>query len=226
MGGIPTNQKTEVLVGEGDEVLPGLYAAGEVGCVSVHGANRLGTNSLLDLVVFGRDAGVFAAEYAKGASFTSLPEEPEGPVRQELERLRGADGSESASQLRHEMEETMFDNVGVFRTEERMNKAVAKIGELKERYQHVKTGDTGQVFNMDLLQTWELGCLLDIAEVTAVSAVARTESRGAHARDDYRERDDDNWLKHTMAYMKPEGGVELRYKPVTITKFEPKRRSY
>ncbi len=120
----------------------------------------------------------------------------------------------------------MFDNVGVFRREEGMAEAIEKVGELKERYQQVQAGDTGQVFNMDLLQTWELGCLLDIAEVTAVSALARTESRGAHARDDYRERDDENWLKHTMAYMKPEGGVELRYKPVTITKYEPKKRTY
>jgi succinate dehydrogenase / fumarate reductase flavoprotein subunit len=226
MGGIPTNHKTEVLIGEGDNVMPGLYAAGEVACVSVHGANRLGTNSLLDLVVFGREAGRFAAEFAKGASFTTLPEEPEGPVAAELARLRSADGSESAATLRREMEKTMFDDVGVFRTEEGMSEAVDKIAELKQRYQKVKAGDTGHVFNMDLLQTWELGCLLDIAQVTAVSALARKESRGAHARDDHRERDDENWLKHTMAYMKPEGGVELRYKPVTITRFEPKKRTY
>ena len=226
MGGIPTNRKTEVLVGEGDEVMPGLYAAGEVGCVSVHGANRLGTNSLLDLVVFGREAGRYAAQYAKGASFVTLPDEPDGRVQQELSRLRTADGSESVATIRSEMEQTMFDHVGVFRHEEGMREAVEKIGELRQRYQHVKAGDTGHVFNMDLLQTWELGCLLDIAEVTAVSALARTESRGAHARDDYRERDDENWLKHTMAYMKPEGGVELRYKPVNVTKYEPKKRIY
>ncbi|MFP3854047.1 MAG: FAD-dependent oxidoreductase [Anaerolineales bacterium] len=226
MGGIPTNHRTEVLTGEGDEKMPGLYAAGEGACVSVHGANRLGTNSLLDLVVFGREAGRHAAEYAKGAQFTALPDEPDASVQQELSRLRNADGSESAAKIRSEMESTMFDNVGVFRTEDGMAEALEKIGELKERYKNVRSGDTGQVFNMDLLQTWELGCLLDIAEVTAASALARNESRGAHARDDYRERDDENWLKHTMAYMKPEGGIELRYKPVTITKYEPKKRTY
>ena len=226
MGGIPTNVRTEVLSDEHGTVVPGLYAAGEVACVSVHGANRLGTNSLVDIVVFGRDAGRNAAEYAKGADFKSLPAEPAAGVHATLERLRAGNGSEKAADIRREMESAMFDHVGVFRTEDGMQQAVDKIRELKQRYQNVRSEDRGQVFNMDLMQTWELGCLLDIAEVTALSALNRTESRGAHARDDYKERDEDNWLKHTMAYVQPEGKVELRYKPVTMTKYEPKKRVY
>jgi succinate dehydrogenase / fumarate reductase flavoprotein subunit len=226
MGGIPTNHKTEVLADERGTVLPGLYAAGEVACVSVHGANRLGTNSLLDLVVFGREAGQAAAAYAQGADFTPLPAEPEGPVRQEIERLTAGSGGEHAGRLRAEMQEVMFNDVGVFRTEEGMSEALTKVRELKGRYKNVRADDRGQVFNMDLLQVWELGCLLDIAEVTAASALNRTESRGAHARDDHKQRDDENWLKHTMAYLKPDGQIELKYKPVTITKYEPKKRTY
>lgn len=226
MGGIPTNGRTEVLVDEAGTLLPGLYAAGEVGCVSVHGANRLGTNSLLDLVVFGREAGLAAAEYAQGASFASLPSDPEGPMREELDRFTTGTAEESAATIRTEMEEVMFDHVGVFRTEEGMAQALTKVRELQDRFKGVRAEDRGQVFNLDVLQVWELGCLLDIAEVTTVSALNRTESRGAHARDDYRERDDDNWLKHTFAYLRPDGEVELKFKPVTITKYEPKKRTY
>jgi succinate dehydrogenase / fumarate reductase flavoprotein subunit len=226
MGGIPTNVRTEVLSDEHGAFVPGLYAAGEAACVSVHGANRLGTNSLLDLVVFGRDAGRNAAEYAQGADFKPLPAEPAAGVQATLERLRAGDGSEKAADIRREMESAMFDHVGVFRTADGMQQAVDKIRELKGRYGNVRSQDRGQVFNMDLMQTWELGCLLDIAEVTALSALNRTESRGAHARDEYQERDDDNWLKHTMAYLRPDGQVDLRYKPVTMTKYEPKKRVY
>ena len=226
MGGIPTTANTEVVAGENGEIVPGLYAAGEVACVSVHGANRLGTNSLVDLVVFGREAGNRAADYAQGVDFTPLPDDPEAGVRERLDALRSGDGSESAGEIRQEMQEVMFDKVGVFRVEERMQEALDKVRELKERYKNVQVDDQGKVFNMDVLQAWELGCMLDIAEVTTVSALNRTESRGAHARDDYKERDDDNWLKHTFAFMRPGGEVDLRYKPVTITKYQPKERTY
>ncbi len=225
MGGIPTTVHTEVVIDEKNTVMPGLYAAGEVACVSVHGANRLGTNSLLDIIVFGKEAGLRAAEYAQGADFTPLPAEPEAAVREHLDVLRHGDGTERVSDLRREMQVVMFDKVGVFRTEEGMQQAVDKVRELRERFHHVRVDDRGRIFNTDLLEAWELGCLLDVAHVTAVAALARKESRGAHSRDDHPKRDDKNWLKHSLAYLKPEG-VELRYKPVTITKFQPKERVY
>lgn len=225
MGGIPTDVHGRVVADEDSKIVPGLYAAGEVACVSVHGANRLGTNSLLDIIVFGKEAGLRAAEYARGVDFTPLPEDPQGYVREQLEHLRTADGTEIAADIRREMQVAMFDHVSVFRTEEGMQEALEKIRELKERFKHVRAGDPGQIFNTDVLEAWELGCMLDIAEVTTVSALARKESRGAHAREDFPKRDDKHWLKHTLAYLDRKG-VSLRYKPVTITRFQPKERTY
>jgi succinate dehydrogenase / fumarate reductase flavoprotein subunit len=225
MGGIPTNMMGEVIIDENNNVMPGLYAAGEVACVSVHGANRLGTNSLLDIVVFGKHAGLNAVEYAKGASFQSLPGDAADFSRQQLDQLLNGEGTENASDIAVEMKEVMFDHVSVFRTEEGMTEALEKIRELKERFKKVRVGDQGRIYNTDLLNTWEVGNLLDLAEVTTVSALVRKESRGAHARDDYPERDDDNWLKHTLAWLNDDG-VELRYKPVVITKYQPKERVY
>ncbi len=225
MGGVPTDMHGHVVIDEENKIMPGLYAAGEVACVSVHGANRLGTNSLLDIVVFGKEAGIRAAEYAQGVDFTPLPEDPQGYVREQLEALRSADGTEVAADIRREMQVAMFDHVSVFRTEEGMQEALEKIRELKDRFRHVRAGDPGYIFNTDVLEAWELGCMLDIAEVTAVSALARKESRGAHAREDFPKRDDKRWLKHTLAYLDRKG-VSLRYKPVTITRFKPKERTY
>jgi succinate dehydrogenase / fumarate reductase flavoprotein subunit len=225
MGGIPTNMYGHVVMDEKNTVLPGLYAAGEVACVSVHGANRLGTNSLLDIIVFGKHAGLRAAEFAGGSDFPKLPGDPEGPVREQIERLRQGDSGERFGDLRREMQELMFDKVGVFRTGEGMQAALERVRELKARYASARIDDQGRAFNTDLLEAWELGCLLDVAEVTTASALAREESRGAHARQDFSEREDETWLKHTLAYLRS-GGVELKYKPVDIGRFKPKERVY
>jgi succinate dehydrogenase / fumarate reductase flavoprotein subunit len=215
----------EVVRDEANTVVPGLYAAGEVACVSVHGSNRLGTNSLLDLVVFGRECGKRAAEFATNAERLPLPADPQARVREQLDRLRSASGTEKVAGLRKELQQVMFEQVGVFRSQDGMSEAVDKIGQMKDRYREVRLDDRGKVFNTDLLEAWELGCLLDIAQVTAVSALNRTESRGAHAREDYRERDDQRWLKHSLAYLE-ERKISLRYKPVTITKWQPQARTY
>jgi succinate dehydrogenase / fumarate reductase flavoprotein subunit len=225
MGGIPTNMYGQVVINEQNTILPGLYAAGEVACVSVHGANRLGTNSLLDLLVFGKHSGLHAAEFARGASYPALPEDPTGLVRQMTERLLNSTGKERPAAIAKDMKAIMFDHVGVFRTEEGMTEALNAVRELKERYQHIHLDDRGKKFNMDLLGAWELGNMLDLAEVTTASALTRKESRGAHAREDYPKRDDTNWLKHTLAWS-CDGKVELHYKPVTITKYMPKERTY
>jgi succinate dehydrogenase / fumarate reductase, flavoprotein subunit len=226
MGGIPTNKYGEVVLDENNTVVPGLYAAGECACVSIHGANRLGTNSLLDLVVFGKHAGLRAAEFSKGASFQNLPDDPAEAIRARFAQFASADGSENAFDIGREMKKVMFDDMGIFRSSKGMENALKVVQELKERHRHVRVADTGKVFNMEVMNAWELGNLLDLAEITTVSALARTESRGGHSREDYPERDDKNWLKHTLAWVRPDGGIGLKYKPVVITRFEPKVRTY
>jgi succinate dehydrogenase / fumarate reductase flavoprotein subunit len=225
MGGIPTNKFGEVLIDEKNTIMPGLYAAGEVACVSVHGANRLGTNSLLDILVFGKYSGLKAVEYAQGENFSKLPEDPTDFTRAQFDSLLNSTGDERPEIIAVEMKQVMNDYVGVFRTAEGMSSALETIRDLQERFKYVKVEDKGKVFNTDLLATWELGNLIDLAEVTTVTALARQESRGAHAREDYPNRDDENWMKHSLAWMQ-DGDIELRYKPVNITKFEPKERVY
>jgi succinate dehydrogenase / fumarate reductase flavoprotein subunit len=225
MGGIPTDTHGRVVIDAENTPLPGFYAAGECACVSVHGANRLGTNSLVDLVVFGRRAGRDMVRYTRENDFIPLPADPECEACDQVEHLFGSTGGESAADIRRELQEIMMDDIGVFRVEEQMQTAVGKVHELQERYRQVSIQDKGKKFNTELLEAIELGSLLDLAEVTAASALARKESRGAHSREDFPERDDENWLKHTLAY-RTETGIELRYKPVTITRFEPKPRTY
>ncbi|MGQ4432934.1 MULTISPECIES: succinate dehydrogenase flavoprotein subunit [unclassified Streptomyces] len=229
MGGIPTNVEGEVLT-DNTTVVPGLYAAGEVACVSVHGANRLGTNSLLDINVFGRRAGIAAAEYSQKASYVELPENPAQQVIDQVEHLRDSTGTERVAVLRRELQECMDANVMVFRTEQTIKTAVEKIAELRERYRNVSIQDKGRRFNTDLLEAIELGNLLDLAEVMAVSALARKESRGGHYREDYPNRDDVNFMRHTMAYREVgDDGTEsirLDYKPVVQTRYQPMERKY
>jgi succinate dehydrogenase / fumarate reductase flavoprotein subunit len=226
MGGIPTDVWARVVTGADNTVLPGFYAAGEVACVSVHGANRLGTNSLLDINVFGKRAGQDMVRFCQENDFLPLPKEPEAFAREQLEALRRKkNGHERAADIRRKMQDTMMDYVGVFREQAGIQGAVDTLKELRERYQQVNLDDTGKQFNTDLLEAWELGCLLDVARVTAVSALNRTESRGGHSREDYPKRDDDNWLRHTLAWLK-DGEIELGYKPVIITQYQPKERVY
>ncbi|MEW2447460.1 succinate dehydrogenase flavoprotein subunit [Streptomyces parvulus] len=229
MGGIPTNVEGEVLA-DNTTVVPGLYAAGEVACVSVHGANRLGTNSLLDINVFGRRAGIAAAEYSQKADFVELPADPESLVVEQIERLRSSTGTERVAVLRRELQECMDANVMVFRTEQTIKTAVEKIAELRARYKNVAIQDKGRRFNTDLLEAVELGNLLDLAEVMAVSALARKESRGGHYREDYPNRDDVNFMRHTMAYREvgDDGAESIRldYKPVVQTRYQPMERKY
>ena len=227
MGGLPTDVDGRVRADAADGIVPGFYAAGEVACVSVHGANRLGTNSLLDILVFGRRAGKRMA-----ADLADLPE-PEIDLGAEIaaqalvsDMLAGTDGERPAV-IRAELQELMFTKCGVYRTEELLTDGLAEIEALRERARHLLVDDKGCRYNTDLGEALELGFLLDNAEVTVASALARKESRGGHAREDFPERDDTDWLKHTFATRSTgTGDVALTYRPVTITEFQPKPRSY
>jgi succinate dehydrogenase / fumarate reductase flavoprotein subunit len=226
MGGIPTNVHSEVVRDDKGTVVPGLFAAGECACVSVHGANRLGTNSLVDLLVFGRRAGRQMARHAGTVERPRPIANAAEPVRAQLEALRTREGKgERVAVIRSELADVMMDNVGVYREGKPLTEALAKVRELKVRAGTVSITDRGSVFNTELLEANELGYLLDLAEVMAAGALARTESRGAHSREDYPERNDAKWLKHTLAYRGPKGPT-LKYKPVSITRFEPKPRTY
>jgi succinate dehydrogenase / fumarate reductase flavoprotein subunit len=227
MGGIPTDIDARVVVDENNNVLPGMYAAGECACVSVHGANRLGTNSLLDILVFGRRAGrsMAADVRAAGGELPALPAGAHLEVENEIEGMRTRGRGENAQKIRVELADAMMDNCGVFRTRETLELMTHKLRELKARYCDVAVRDTGRVFNTDLLEAREVGYLLDCAEATVAAAMAREESRGGHYREDFPERNDTDWLKHSLAYQ-AEGGPDIRYKPVTITKFQPKPRTY
>jgi succinate dehydrogenase / fumarate reductase flavoprotein subunit len=229
MGGIPTNVETEVLR-DNVNIVPGLYAAGEVACVSVHGANRLGTNSLLDINVFGKRAGVAAANYANSVSHVELPHDAQGQTIALVEQLRSSTGGERVAPLRRALQETMDMNAQVYRTEVTLKQALIDVQGLRERYKNVSIQDKGTRYNTDLLEAIELGFLLDLAEVLVVSALERKESRGGHAREDYPARDDVNFMRHTMATRKidaqGEEYVHLDYKPVSVTNYQPMERKY
>ncbi len=226
MGGIPTNRYGEVVIDDKNTVMPGLFAAGECACVSVHGSNRLGTNSLLDLIVFGKHAGLKAAEYSQGASFQTLPEDPTDFARAQFDAIRNAKGEENIIDVAKAMKEVMTDSVGMFRTGEGMQHALEVVRGLRERHKNIALVDRGKIFNTQLMNIWELGNLLQLAELVTVCALNRTESRGAHARDDYPKRDDANWLKHTLSWVREDGKIDLGYKPVVITQHQPKERVY
>ena len=232
MGGIPTNIKAEVL-SDNETVVKGLYAAGECACVSVHGSNRLGTNSLLDINVFGKRAGRYSVEYANKAKFAPLPDDPAKEVREMIERARSADGSERLATLRKELQEEMDRNAQVFRTDDSLRSVAKTIHSLRERYKNIGIHDRGKRFNTDLLEAIELGFLLDIAEVVVASALERKESRGGHMRDDYPDRNDEKYLVHTMAYLtgdptspNVEDHIAIDWKPVVITNYPPMERKY
>ncbi|WP_454169987.1 succinate dehydrogenase flavoprotein subunit [Microbacterium paulum] len=232
MGGIPTNTAGEVLQNN-DTVVPGLYAAGECACVSVHGANRLGTNSLLDINVFGKRSGRNAVEYVQTADFVPLPEDPAKEVREMLEGLRNNQGTERIAVLRKTLQEEMDANAQVFRTEETLTNVMGTIHDLRQRYKNVHVDDKGKRFNTDLLEAVELGFLLDLAEIVAYAARNRKESRGGHMREDYEKRDDENYMQHTMAYLTgdphspdPEDHIRLDWKPVVFTKNEQGEFNY
>jgi succinate dehydrogenase / fumarate reductase, flavoprotein subunit len=225
MGGIPTTIDTEVISDGENTVVRGLYAAGEVACASLHGANRLGTNSLGDLIVCGRRAGTAAAAYAAGATYGDLPKDVEAYTRDLVERTRSGPRTERVAQLRRELQETMQDHASVFRTEAFLSKQVGILADLQERAKGIGVEDTGRQYNTELMEAIELGFLLDNAEQLVHAALNRKESRGAHSREDFQARDDDTWLKHTLIYRDADG-VRIDYKPVTLGSYEPKPRTY
>ena len=228
MGGVPTNLETEVIASPSGDVVPGLYAAGEVACVSVHGANRLGTNSLVDLLVFGKRAGKRMAAACAATAAPKRVARAEDAARSELLDLSTRHDGVRPAEIRRALANLMMEKVGVYRDEALLASAVAEIRALKGEYQKVRVEDSGSVFNTDLLEARELGYLLDASEATAVSALARRESRGAHSREDFPERDDAKFLAHTMVWRGVEQApaTRIEYKPVTITTFEPKPRVY
>ena len=225
MGGIPTTIDAEVIRDAGSQAVPGLYAAGECACVSVHGANRLGTNSLVDIIVFGSRGGRRVAEWAAKADPPSLEPDAEGPAHEMLDRFTMNLGGESAGRIREELQQVMMDSVSVFRTQDGLKEALAAITQLRMRQRRVGLQDKSVRFNTELEEALELGCLLDLAWATTVAALARQESRGAHCREDFPTRDDANWLKHSLASLEGDR-LRLDYKPVTITRFPPKPRTY
>lgn len=222
MGGIPTDVWGRVIRDEHNTPVPGLYAAGECACVSVHGANRLGTNSLVDILVFGRRAGRDMARYLKEAERVPVAHNPDSEARGQLEGLRASTGGERVAAIREELASSMMEWCGIFRNGDDLQRMLNKLGELRERYARITLDDRGRRFNQDLVEAWELGCLLDVAEATVRSALNRTESRGAHMREDFPRRDDAHWLKHTLLYR----DGRFAYKPVTITRFQPQERKY
>ncbi len=217
-GGIGTDN-------EGATNVPGIYAAGECACVSLHGSNRLGGNALLECIAFGKLAGAAAAGYAGRHAQIAGGAEALAAEDKRVDGLLKSEGKESVEQLRQDLKSVMWENVGVYRNEENMSRAVGAVRDLRRRYANVRVGSEGKQFNYALIEAMELRNLLDLSEVIAVGALLRQESRGAHSREDFEARDDDNWLKHTIATLKGDK-VDITYEPVRITQWEPKERTY
>jgi succinate dehydrogenase / fumarate reductase flavoprotein subunit len=226
MGGIPTDVDGRVVVGPEETPVPGLYAAGECACVSVHGANRLGTNSLLDIVVFGRRGGLHMGRFAAEADLPDLPRQAEGETLRMLEGLRASTGGDTVAAIRADLQQQMMDLAGVVRNESQLEQMQDLLESLRRRYGGVAVQDKGKVFNTDLMEAVELGFLLDIAETLVAAALARDESRGGHYREDHPLRDDDHWLRHSLAHREAEGGVRLQYKDVKLGPYIPMERKY
>ncbi len=225
MGGLPTNNDAQVIRDASATPVPGLYSAGESACVSVHGANRLGTNSLVDLVVFGRRAGKHMLGEISTREFDDLPNDPSAVAKSEIDALVSREKGERAADIRKAMQEVMMDKVSVVRNDQGLREARDTISELQEAYKHIAIQDKGKRYNTELLEALELGCMLDCAETIVHGALERHESRGAHYREDYEARDDANWLAHSLIKRTP-GGLALEKKPIKITMFEPKERKY
>jgi len=229
MGGIPTTADGQVIADAEGTPVTGFFAAGEVACVSVHGANRLGSNSLLEASVFGQRAGVAIAEFISGgAQLHALNGDPAAKNRQRMQEHLDSDGEELVDQIGEELKETMTQNCGVFRDETKLQQALAEIQGLKKRLLSARIMDKSRRFNTDLLANLETEHLVSFSEVIVTGALARTESRGAHSRTDYRERDDEDWLMHTMAHKDEDGAPKLSYKPVNVDwdRFPPQKRQY
>jgi succinate dehydrogenase / fumarate reductase flavoprotein subunit len=225
MGGIPVNTDGQVRSGP-DGFIEGFFAAGETACVSVHGANRLGSNSLLECVVYGRRTGAAIARYVQKRKLPEINEQSYLRAAQEkINTLLNQSGTTRIGQLRQSFQDCMTQYCGVFRTEELMREGLNQLQQLQQQYQQIYLDDKGRTWNTELIEALELRNLMIVGELILTSALNRKESRGAHSREDYTERDDANFLKHTMAYYSP-AGIVLNYRPVTITMFEPQERKY
>jgi succinate dehydrogenase / fumarate reductase, flavoprotein subunit len=226
MGGIPTNVEAAVLANHRGDVIPGFYAAGECACVSVHGANRLGTNSLLDIVVFGRRGGVNMAEHALSNGHPGVADDALEHIEEWLNSLMDGDGGESLAEIRTTLQDEMMDKASVVRTADSLEEVLGTLGLLRKRYEASHVKDRSKIFNTELVEHIELGFLLDMAEALVLSARARTESRGGHYREDHTMREDDHWMKHTFITRTKDDEIRLAYKPVTMGRYEPVERKY
>jgi len=225
MGGIPTDVNCQVVIGEKKKPITGFYAAGECACSSVHGANRLGTNSLLEAIVYGRRAGRSIKEWCRSAKLEKVTPDEVKRGEEPFKRLFEGECKGNIADIKRELQETMTLKCGVFRNENFLRECHEKIKELQKKYYDIRVRDKGSVFNTDFIDVIETGNLLNFAEAIVLGALERKESRGAHSRTDFPKRDDKNWLKHTLAFRK-DGRIVFEYKPVVIKKYQPQERKY